>query len=104
MAQIFSGGFITVTASGATLASGAASASANIPVDGSGNLPNYIRVAATQPACVKLGKTTATATTADLQVQPGDAVILQVPKGYDKFAVIQVSSAGVVQVSALDNS
>jgi hypothetical protein len=37
-------------------------------------------------------------------VQPGDAVILQVPKGYDTIACIQVTAAGIVQVSPLENS
>jgi hypothetical protein len=38
-----------------------------------------------------------------LQVQPGDAVILQVPTGVVTIAVVQVSSPGVVQVSPLEN-
>lgn len=104
MSQIFGGGYVTVNATGIQMASGAASSSATIPNDSSGNIPNYIRVAATAPACIKLGKTTATATTGDLQVQPGDAVILQVPRGIDKIACIQVSAAGLVQISPMDNS
>ena len=104
MAQTFGSGFVTVTVTGVQLASGAASSSATIPNDSSGNLPNYIRVAATAPACVRLGKTSATAVATDLQVQPGDAVIMQVPKGIDKIACIQVSAAGIVQVSPLENS
>jgi len=104
MAQIFNAGFVTVTNTGIQLASGAASASGTIPNDSSGNKPNYIRVAATAPACVRLGKTSATAVNTDLQIQPGDAVIMQVPKGYDTIACIQVSAAGIVQVSPLENS
>jgi len=104
MAQTYSGGAITVVVTGIQLASGAASTSGTIPNDSSGNKPSYIRVAATAPACVRLGKTTATAVNTDLQVQPGDAVILQVPKGYDTIAVIQVSAAGIVQISPLENS
>lgn len=94
--------FITVTATGVSLASTGVSASAAIPAMSSGELPRYIRVAATAPACVRLGKTTATATTADLQVQPGDAVTLTT-NGYDRIAVIQVSGPGIVQVSPLEN-
>lgn len=104
MAQIFAGNGITVTVTGATIATTATSASVAIPNDSSGNKPNYVRIAATAPACVRLGKTTATAVTTDLQVQPGDAVILQVPKGYDTIAAVQVSAAGIVQISALENS
>jgi hypothetical protein len=104
MAQTFGGGFFTITTTGIQLASGAASSSGTIPNDSSGNKPNYIRIAATAPACVRLGKTTATAVVTDMQVQPGDAVILQVPKGLDTIACIQVSAGGFVQVSPLENS
>jgi hypothetical protein len=104
MAQTFGGGGITVVTTGIQLASGAASSSGTIPNDSSGNKPSYIRVAATAPACIKLGKTTATAAAGDMQVQPGDAMILQVPKGYDTIACIQVSAGGFVQISPLENS
>ena len=102
MSQKFDGGPLQVFATGIAMASGAASTSATIPNMSSGELPRYIRVAASQPACVRLGKTSATAVTTDLQVQPGDAVILAVG-GCDKIACIQVSVAGVVQVSPLEN-
>ena len=94
---------ITVIKTGVAQASGAASAGTTIPADFSGNTPRFIRVAATAPACFKLGfGGLPTATTGDLQVQPGDAVILAV--GYaTHFAVIQVTVAGVVQVSPLEN-
>lgn len=98
------GGYITVSSqtTGVSITTSGTSASATIPNMSSGELPRFIRVAATQPACVRLGKTTATAVTTDLQVQPGDAVILTV-NGNDRIAAIQVSSAGVVQVSPLEN-
>ena len=103
MAQTFHSG-ITIVATGVAITTSGTSASATIPNDSSGNIPSYIRIAATAPACVRLGKTTATAVTTDMQVQPGDAVFLQVPKGFDKIAAIQVSAAGVVQVSPMENS
>ena len=102
MANVFSSNAITVTATGVSITTSGTSASATIPNMSSGELPRYIRIAATQPACVRLGKTTATAVTTDLQVQPGDAVILAVG-GNDKIAAIQVSAAGVVQVSPIEN-
>lgn len=95
--------FVTVTTVGANITSGAASAQVAIPNCSSGEKPRYIRVAATAAASVRLGKTTATATVADTQVQPGDAITMQVPLGYDVIAVIQVSAAGVVQISPLEN-
>lgn len=93
---------ITVIATGVSITTSGTSASATIPNASDGNLPRYIRVAASQPACVKLGSGSATATTGDMQVQPGDAVILST-NGYNKIAAIQVASAGVVQVSPLEN-
>ena len=95
--------FITVTTTGAVVTSSTTSAQVAIPNCSSGEKPRFIRIASTASASVKLGKTTVTATTADLQVQPGDAVLLQVPLGLDVIAVIQVISAGQVQISALEN-
>lgn len=95
--------FITVVATGVAITTSGVSASATIPNASDGNIPRYVRVAASAAACVRLGKTTATAVTTDLQVQPGDAVILHIPNGIDKIAAIQVSAAGVVQVSPLEN-
>ena len=103
MGQKFDGGFVTVTATGKSQASGAASAGQALPVMSSGESPRYIRVAATAPACFRLGiGGVPTAVATDLQVQPGDAVILSV-NGATHFACIQVASAGVVQVSPLEN-
>lgn len=98
------GGYITVSSqtTGVAIATSGTSASATIPTMSSGELPRFIRVAATAPACVRLGKSSATALATDLQVQPGDAVILSV-NGNDRIAAIQVAAAGVVQVSPLEN-
>lgn len=94
---------ITVVATGEAQASGAASAGTTLPTDSAGNIPRYVRVAATQPACFRFGYgSLPTAVTTDLQVQPGDAVILTT-NGASHFAVIQVSTGGVVQVSPLEN-
>ena len=97
------GGYITVTATGVSQASGAASAGGTLPNCSSGEKPRYIRVAATAAACFRMGAGAQTAVATDLQVQPGDAVILQVPTGVTNFAVIQVAAAGVVQISPLEN-
>jgi hypothetical protein len=102
MSQIFSQNAITAVVTGISIATTGTSASATLPNDSAGNVPRYIRIAATQPACVRLGNGTVTAVTTDLQVQPGDAVVLAVC-GYTKIAAIQVASAGVVQVSPLEN-
>lgn len=95
-------GAIKVVKTGVTITTGAASASATIPTTSSGTAANYIRIAASQPACVRIGKGAQTAATTDLQVQPGDAVILKL-NGEDTIAAIQVSTAGSVQVSPLED-
>lgn len=95
-------GAISVVVTGVSIATSGTSASANIPLCQSGEIPKYIRIAATAPACVRLGNGTVTAVATDLQVQPGDAVILAVQQ-LTKIAAIQVSAAGIVQVSPLEN-
>jgi hypothetical protein len=102
MSGIYQGSFITVTKTGVTQASSGSSAGGTIPLDSSGNVPKFIRVAATAAACIRLGPGAQTAVTSDLQVQPGDAVVMMVPSGYTNYAVIQVAAAGVVQISPLD--
>jgi hypothetical protein len=94
---------ITVVKTGVSQASGAASAGGALPTCQSGEIPRYIRVAASAPACFRMGAGAQTAVATDLQVQPGDAVTLHVPGGFTNFAVIQVSAGGVVQISALEN-
>lgn len=103
MSNSFSTSTITVVKTGVSQASGAASAGGALPTAQSGEVPRFIRVAATSAACIKLGAGAQTATANDLQVQPGDAVLLQVPSGVTNFAVIQVTAAGIVQISPLEN-
>jgi hypothetical protein len=96
---------ITVTQTGITIATSGTSAPTNgatIPLDSAGNNPRYIRVCATVAACIRLGTGNITAITTDLQIQPGDAVVLST-NGATKIAAIQVAAAGVVQVSPLEN-
>lgn len=94
---------ITVQKTGVAQASGAVSAGAALPTDSANNIPRYVRVAATAPACFRFGfGSVPTAVTTDLQVQPGDAVILTT-NGATHFAVIQVSAGGFVQVSPVEN-
>lgn len=98
------GGYITVAVTGVTLASGAASTGTTIPVMSSGERPRFIRIAATAAACVRIGAGAQTAVTTDLQVQPGDAVILQVATGVTNIACIAATATtGVVQISPLEN-
>jgi len=104
MAQTFNGGFIVVTAVGFSAATGAASARSAIPVDGSGNRPNFVRVAARNECYFKIGDSSVTATTNDILVQNADAVLIQVPKAATHIAYIQGVAAGQINVVPLDNS
>lgn len=94
---------ITVTATGVVITTSGASASATLPLDSAGTVPKYVRVTATAAATVRLGTGTPTAVTTDLLVQPGDAVILATSK-YTAIAALQVTAAGVVQVSPMENA
>jgi len=104
MAQTFSGGFAVITTTGFTAATGAASARTAIPVDASGNRPNFVRIAGINECYVKLGDSSVTATANDTLIQPADAIYLQVGKGNTHIAYIQGTAAGKVNVQALDNS
>lgn len=104
MAQTFNGGFIVATAVGFSAATGGTSARSAIPVDGSGNRPNFVRIAARNECYVKIGDSSVTATTNDILVQNADSVLIQVPKAATHIAYIQGVSAGQVNVTPLDNS
>lgn len=104
MAQTYSGGFYTITSAGFSAATGAASAATAIPNNSSGNVPNYIRVAARNECYVKLGIAGVAATVNDILVQPADSVVLQVPKGITHIAYIQGTAAGQINVTPLENS
>lgn len=94
---------IMVMKTGIAITTSGTSAGGTLPTMLSGEVPRYIRIVATAAACVRIGAGAQTAATTDLQVQPGDAVILAVPSGVTNIAAIQVTAAGVVQVSALEN-
>jgi hypothetical protein len=99
----YNGGTMSVIATGASITTGAASASATIPNDSSGEVARYVRVTATVAAHVRIGVSAATAVATDLLVMPSDAVILHIPRGYTKIAAIQNAAAGVVIVTPLEN-
>ena len=94
--------FITVSKTGIQIATTATSAGATLPLDSSGGVPRLIRIAATAAACIRIGAGAQTAVTTDLQVQPGDSVVLTT-NGATHIAAIQVNAAGIVQVSPLEN-
>ena len=87
---------------GITLAAGAASSSAALPLQGA-SLPRMVRVASTGPAYVRIGGAGVTAVAGDMMVVPSEALVLNVA-GCSQIAVLQVSAAATVQVSAVDAS
>lgn len=92
---------VSIFTRGATITTGAASANAAIPTV-SGVLPRYVRIAASAAAYVRLGVVADTAAAGDFIVQPGDAVVVNV-NGCTHVAAIQVTAAGIVQLSPVDN-
>lgn len=94
---------LIVFQTGVTITTSGTSARVAMGNTSAGALPRFVRIAATAAAYVKFGDNTVTASAGDLLVQPADAVVLAVPKGATNVAAIQVSSAGVVQISSLEN-
>ena len=104
MSNTFQSSAVTITATGFSAATGAASVRTAIPTTSAGTAPLYIRVSGRNECYVKLGDSTVTSTTNDILVQPADSVILQVPKGITHIAYIQGTTAGQVNVVPLENA
>lgn len=93
---------ISVVKTGSIIAFGAASANVAIPTDSANTLPKYVRVAANAACYVKIGPAGVAAAAGDVLVQPADAVIMKVLR-QPYIAAIQVSAAGTVQISPLED-
>lgn len=93
---------MTVVTRGATLATGAASASVPIPTS-SGQVPQYVRLASTGACYVSITNGAGTAAAGDLLIQPGDSIPRIRTKGLTHINAIQVSAAGVLQISPLED-
>ena len=102
MSQTYEGGPITVTTVGKTQTTGATTANTTIPLNSAGELPRYIRVAATVESYVKIGGSGVAATANDILVQPADAVVMTT-NGQTYIAYIQGTSSGKVNVLPLEN-
>lgn len=94
---------LTITKTGSIISFTGTSANVAIPVDQSSQVPKHVRLAATQPCYVKVGTTSGiTAAVGDILVQPADSIILRTI-GLTHIAAVQVGTAGVLQISPLDN-
>jgi SH3-like domain-containing protein len=95
--------YITVTTTGVSITTGAASSGGALPNASSGEVPRYVRIAASVAACVRIGPGAQTAVATDMLVQPGDAVVITVPRGCTHVAAIQLAAAGVVIVTPVED-
>lgn len=94
-------GPVGITASGSNITTGAASASVAIPNTAAGDRPQFVRVACTVAAYVKVGASGVTAAAGDILLNPEHQLLLKV-RGHTHVAAIQVSAAGVVNVSPVE--
>jgi hypothetical protein len=95
--------YLTITTTGANIATGATSSRIPIPPAQSGEIPRYVRVVATVACHVKIGTSTVAAVAGDLLVQPADSVTLAVPRGVTHVAAIQDTAAGTVNIVPLED-
>lgn len=93
---------LQIFAPGTSLATSATSAGATIPLDSSGKVPRFVRVVTTQYAYVRIGTGAQTAIAGDMMVGPSDGVIVATG-GNTHFAALQVTTAGVIQVSPVED-
>lgn len=93
---------LSIVATGSIIAFTGTSARVAIPNDSSGTLPKYVRVAANAACYVKIGGATVAAAAGDVLVQPADAIILKT-HNQTYIAAIQVSAAGTVQISPIED-
>lgn len=93
----------TILKTGVNIATSAASANSPLPVASSGEIPRYVRISASVAAHVRLGVAGAVAVLTDMMVQPGDAIIVVVPRGITTVAAIQDTAAGTVNVVPLED-
>ena len=87
---------------GNTVATSGTSAGTTIPLSSSGAVPRYVRFSASVAAYVRIGTGAQTAVAGDILVNPSDAIIIAT-NGNTHYAAIQVSAAGVVQASAVED-
>jgi hypothetical protein len=93
---------LQIIQTGVNIATGVASVNSAIPVDSSGVIPRHIRIACTAAAYVRVGAGAQTAVATDMLVQPGDAVVMAT-LGRNNIAGLQVTAAGVLQVSPVED-
>lgn len=90
-----------ILATGVSITTSGTSAGATLSNNAGGVKPKFVRIASTSAAYVRLGTGTQTAVATDMLVQPGDSIVLAT-NGSTHAAALQVTAAGVVQISPIE--
>ena len=93
---------LQIIAPGTSVATSGTSAGATIPLSSAGSVPRYVRIVTTQYAYVRIGTGAQTAVAGDMMVGPSDGVIVAT-LGCTNFAALQVTTAGVLQISPVED-
>ncbi len=93
---------LSITQTGTTVTTGAASANVAIPNTAGGVPPKYIRIAASAESYVRVGGATVAATANDILVQPADSIILAT-FGLTHVAYIQGTGPARVNIIPVEN-
>lgn len=93
---------ISVVKTGSVISFTGTSANVAMPTDSAGTTPKYVRVASTAACYVKIGAAGVTAASGDLLIQPADSAVIKV-HNQAYIAAIQVSAAGTLQISPLED-
>ena len=94
---------LQIVSTGINLATSGTSAPGTIPNNSAGVPAKYIRIAATQAAYVRIGTGAQTAVNTDMMVLPAESPIIAT-LGCTNIAALQVTAAGVVQVSPVEDT
>jgi len=95
---------ITITATGTTVTTGAASSAAiAVPTTSENTKPNYVRISATVESYIRFGTSgVPAATTNDILIQPADSMVLALA-GCTHFRHIQGTTTGKINILPLED-
>lgn len=93
--------FQSISATGVTVNSGAASARVALPVNAAGALPKYVRVQSNLTAHIRFGDATVVAATTDFYLSPNNGEVFAVG-GATNMAYIQDAATAKIVVTPLE--
>ena len=93
---------LQIITTGVNITTSGVSSGSALSVDSSGAVPRYVRISVTAATYVRLGTGAQTAVSTDMLVNPNDAVIMAT-LGRTHVAGLQVTAAGVLQVSPVED-